>query len=512
MKINPVQFNFNLKETDKNKKSELYSHFVSFSSDSDSFSYRNNLERRKEAVRLQKQHKKEEAQKVFEEQTQLHPATAFMYDPELKLSEKFELISQNPNIKSSFDLARELGVRCEVVNAWNKAQALHVEHPSHSDLVREQYIDVDFEQNKVFLEMIKKKLPTSMPAGKFINMHNIKENQFREYLVKGEFVPLGTEFMSGLGIDNLLIDTSNPQNRQTLEKVHRMRPVPSVLYEKSHDYSGVHIPITVPVLYLSRLGFGDPKQLADMVVAGKLPGETKKVVKDGKEKYSVKVDIEPYVASEEVLKRLRAKNSDVSEAKDLTKKLGVKLSDIRYWMQNGDVDIINEYIFYDDYDKVFINTQTPKNKAFLEETMLRLELERELELEALSIQKAKKSAETLESRKANDSETSLRMKIAWHLCPYTRAILKEEAKGDKHLGLIISKDENDKNLTSYEQQILGSYRKKSWSKEMAKEAFSKAVNEAVAIMEQIKQEGIESIEDTEIVRIFKNHQLAYEQE
>lgn len=512
MKISPIQFNTNKDDVSDKKTSIVRHNYVCFSLRNDEVSFGNNFDLYRKKLQEEKMRKGLEAQQKFEMQSEIHPATAFMYNPELSLGQKSELIKKNSNIKSLTDISLDLGVSLDALRVFGKVQALEIEHPGTKYLESMQFVDVESEQNKTFFEMLREKLPNSLPAGKFMVMHNIKEDQFRKYLLNKEIVPLGTEFAVGLGLDNLIIDTLDTKNQELVIKLHKTRPVPSSQYIKSISTDGMHIPIMVPVTYLSTLGFGSPRDLANMVIEGKLPGNVEKTIKDGKVKHSVKVDIEPYIKSEEVLKDLRAQNPGVVEVHDLAKQIGVKLADVRYWMQNGDLKIINEYVFADDHDSVFINIQEPENKKFIETTLLKLEIERELEREQLSVQKAESSFEAKENRKKNDNETSLRMKIAWYLCPYTRSLLKSEAKGDKHLGLIIAKDENNEKLTSFEQQILNSYRKRVWDKRHAKDAFSNSINEAVAIMNQIKTQGLASISDPEIVKIVENHHAAYIEE
>ncbi len=411
---------------------------------------------------------------------------------------------QMPTLKTYSQFAEEMGVTEDFVKLCAKTKLIETDHLETTYEGHLHFIDTGFEKNKEFINYLKGKLPSSISGGQIQVNYNIKDYEMKRYLENREAMPIGLPYETGFGICNVMLDKLDPINQALIAKVRRQRPIPSEKYYKGNSYLSAQPPKMVPVSYLSKLGFGDPKMLAQMILSGKLPGVCEKVEKGGQTKYSAKVDITPYIKSEEVLRDLRKKNPDVIKLQDLAQQMHLRPADIRYFMQNGDIDIIPEYIFWDDYNSVFINKKDPKNSVFLEELQLRKQLEEEVQREAETAH----SEEVQARKQQNESETSLRMKIAWHLCPYTREILKAEAQENKHLGLIIAKEENEEPLSQQEQIILNSYRKRVWETGHAKEAFSDSLSQAVAIMKQLKTEGIDSVSDPEIVKIIKNHTTA----
>jgi len=60
------------------------------------------------------------AEEKFREQSEFHPATAFMYDPDMPLSDKHELIRKSESIKNIYSLAEALHVGHATLNVWIK--------------------------------------------------------------------------------------------------------------------------------------------------------------------------------------------------------------------------------------------------------------------------------------------------------------------------------------------------------------------------------------------------------
>ena len=502
MKISSININnVNNKKNELNSVLSLHSAPIFEDHLSYSVSFGSSYDFRRNIYKQQKLDRQNELKQKFEDQKAINPDTAFLYNPEISVSKKLALVDKCLNIKSLPELSEKLNVPQDVARVWIKGGSIKAEQPDDKSISKLNLVDINVEQNKLFLEMLKQEIPKCIPAMDFMISNNIKEDEFRKLLKNQEILPLGVSFIPGLGLDNLLINPKDPKNQEKLVCIHKTKPVPSATYYKSEK---------VPVTYLSKLGFGNTKMLARMVMDGNLPGDVEKRIVNDEIKYSVNVNTSSISKTQFVLKQLRDKNEEIVELNELAKNMGVAQKEVRFWLQNDDLKIINEFIFPDDCDKVYININDQKNKEFLEETRLRLDFEKKLEQEQQIIRKEMNSELTKKAQLNNDRESSLRMKIAWHLCPSVREALSIEARSDKHIGLIIAKEENGEELLPYEKKVLISYYKSVWQDVDAKIAFKQSVNQAMAIIDQIKKEGIDSLDDFELVEIVKNYESVFD--
>lgn len=508
MQISSIRFNSN-KNAVNPKNGDAKNHsFVTAPIGADTVSFGDRISEIRENAAAGRKRRMEARRQAHEEkleqQMQKHPATAFLYNSEIQTSERAKMAAQIPTLKTYDQFAEEMGVTEDFVKLCARTELVEVDHLETTYEGRLHFIDTEFKKNKEFINYLREKLPSSVSGGQFQVDYNIKDHEMKSYLENREAMPIGLAYETGFGICNVMIDKLDPINQALIAKVKRQRPIPSTEYHCTSLDARCKRTQMVSVCYLSKLGFGDPKTLAQMVISGQLPGTAKKTEKNGKIVCSAKVDISSSSRAESILKGLRKKNPDVIKLQDLAQEMNLRTADIKYFMQNGDLDIIPEYIFWDDYNSVYINKNDPKNSVFIEELQLRKQLEEEVQKEAQAL----KAEETQAKKQQNGSDTSLRMKIAWYFCPYTRELLKAEAQENKHIGLIIHKEENEEPLSQQEQIILNSYRKRVWETGHAKEAFSTALNQAVATMRQLRTEGIESISDPEIIKIIDNHNIA----
>ena len=155
---------------------------------------------------------------------------------------------------------------------------------------------------------------------------------------------------------------------------------------------------------------------------------------------------------------------------------------------NDECEIIGEFLLDIEKDKTYFDLTNEKNQAFIE----KIKLENELQ-QALKVQR----------RGIKNLDSSLRMKIAWSLCPKTSMVASQNAMQDGYLAQIFEKLDNDEKLTPKEEVVLKNYYKSVWNC-AGTEEFSKACIEASKIMHQLKTEGIESIEDPQILKVIND--------
>jgi len=341
--------------------------------------------------------------------------------------------------------------------------------------------------------------------GEFGAIYNASEYRLKEWLKNGDITPLGLEGKpDGVAIDDLMIDIADPKHKKLLEEYNKLVPVPSKKYYKKENTSGRSFgPIMVPVGYLAKLGFGDAKELARMVQNEKLPGKLKRETVDGKTRITgAYVDIDPYIESEEKLKRSREANHNIIELNQFAKNFNIKVADLKRAILDGEAKIISEYIFYDDSRKVFINLKDEKNQKFIDKILLGQAIEREV----LLAQRAARAEEVRNLRPIYDNAQSLRMKIVHHLCPLTREVASQEARKDGYVSSILKKSdkEGEESLSNQEVVSLGKYRREYWLKAGTVE-FEKAHASASIILEQFKKDGIDAVCDPEIRAIIEKH-------
>ncbi len=237
------------------------------------------------------------------------------------------------------------------------------------------------------------------------------------------------------------------------------------------------------------------KKIRHYLQNGELPGVYEKVQTPAGTKIRALVNIRPFVDSEEKLLDLRRKNDDILTTSDFAKKMQIKKMDVDEAILNGELEIIKEYIFSDDHDKVFLNLKDEKTKNFIDKILFQKKFLEEL--------KAQRIQEAKEKRKQGNPYNSLRMEIVWHFSPKTRDIASAEAAKDRLASSLLVKEAQGEELTSKEEYALNSYRKRFWNI-IGSEEFSNAQQKANEYIKIYKTQGIEAIDDPYVRSIIKN--------
>lgn len=402
------------------------------------------------------------------------------------------------SVLSSVKLAKMLGFSDEnPVNLWIKNGKLICEH-NQSPASTAKIINTARKENAEFLNELKEKLPNIYRIDDFSEKFNLPKNAIKTLTQKGELRPFGVEDCKDSFSVGYVYDSEDELNKMTLERHKKLHPMPSEKYFK-YDYTKID-KLLVPVKYLSELGFGEPKQMIDMIRNGKLKGAC--ITKDtpqGRKLFAV-VDVAQYFGAEEKLKAMREDNEALTDVPSLAKELGIRKKDVEEAILNDELEIVKEFIFPEDAQVSYINLKNPKNQAFVDKVMFEREILNNIKTEN-TLKQREKFAQWV---RAFGPEQSVKMQIVWKLCPSTKLIASERAKGDGYLSNIFTKLDNEEELMPNEEAKLASYRKGFWNAAGTKE-YTQAGKIAKEYIEAYKAQGLEAIDDPEIRKIFEEN-------
>ena len=197
----------------------------------------------------------------------------------------------------------------------------------------------------------------------------------------------------------------------------------------------------------------------------------------------------------------------------LSKKSGVPIAKIEKEVLDGNIKADNQILFLTEPEELFIDAKDPKSV----ETFDRLLFEQKAEIE---LQKQITANQT----KLKKEDKSIRMKIAWHLCPNTRRTfgklaqenpqLKELMKKKQALKEIFDNAEDDSEikettrnellkLNKEEEIELKKFFKTMWNQAGSAE-FKTAIKEADEILAEYHAKDITAVKDQEIRKIILN--------
>jgi len=430
----------------------------------------------------------------YNEQLEHNPGSAFLYNPDIKVSDRYNMALESETVRTVGDTAQMLGVSSAALRTWAAAGCIEIDDMgavfTFGSMPHTAFIDTEFPKNKEFFNSIRPALETSVSGAQLVNLDRISPSTLQTHLKNGELKPLGfDEKPYRASIESVYFDLNDETNAKTITALRRITPHASKKYFKAGGHT------MVPVKYLEKLGYGDAKSLAKLVQKGKLPGTIEAVDVNGTKKYRVYVDIEPYVASEEKLIDLRKANPNVANIQELARELGMTRTEIRNAIMEGRLDIIDEYIFSDD-SGILINKATSKNAEFIDKALF----EKQAAEELLQEKRAEQKRQRL--KRLHDPLASLRMKLVWSMCPNTKAIASDTAKHDGLASAVIAKRAREEELTDKEDKKYRSYCESFWAKAGAEE-FTIARAKADAIIEQYKKAGVEGVQDPEAKKIIE---------
>lgn len=444
----------------------------------------------------------EQDKELYIQKLAANPTVAFLYNPDLPLKVRVAMAEAEPNLHNEPSLTKKLGLSSYyIVDKWLREGNFDYDLIPRTPISR-AYIDVNVDKNAEFLNAVCEKLPHCQDFDTLLFNFNMSKNHAAKLLKSGELKPLEANYIEGETFDAFLFDIQDEQNAQTLEKHTKLHPTPSKKYYKYPVKNGKTTPILVPVTYLSKLGFAPAKKLASMVKNGTLAGEYEIIQTAQGPRIKAFVDIRSYTDGEEKLLKLRSINKNTMTTSDFARMLGIKKVNIDEALGNGELEIISEYIFPSDSNKVFVDLTDEKTKDFMEQKIFESRI-----LKAQRQEEAK--AKRQERIRLNSPLQSLRMEIIWSMCPKTKNIASQEAQKDGYLCSIIAKEEAEEELSEKEEITLNSYRKSFWAI-AGTEEFKAAQQKAKEYMEIYKAQGIEGIDDPQIRAIFENFEKGQE--
>ena len=443
------------------------------------------LREEKKACKEELNHIKEV--RVFKEMQTTRPNVAFMYDPDTTIEEKKEELQNHPEIVSVNDIRENNPKIGEDLSGIRFAFVI-------DEIDGSRYIDTTDEKNVQNYEILKENIGDYVSLSNFAYENRIPEKFLQELTAKKS------------------IDTIRLKNKTTGQG-YRLNLVPKEIEDKADNIKKLipqeskyykkllrnqNEPHLVPLMHLSKLGYGTPQEIYAQFKKGNFEGTESKVVRDGKVKKSVFIDVSS-IDTENLLETMRNFNKNYLTIENLAKELQVKPRDVERAIISGDLVPNNEYIFPSHNKSVGINLDNPKNAEYVN----KLIFEHEIENEILQAGKQK-----------NKTMMGLRSKIAWHLAPNTKNVAALLADQNGYIAKILEKearinkqDENTENpeyLTRTEQITLNRYRKNFW--EMAgTEEFSSASKTASDIVKAYQISGIDAVEDPEIKQLITDY-------
>ncbi len=420
--------------------------------------------------------------KSYEAHLETHPKTAFLYDPDIDDYKKIAMLKALPNIeiKKSKELAQELGIPTNIIKSHIRQGIFIVDivdGRSIAGLDRSSYtyiIDTDYKANETYFRRIKELTDSVIESGEFYSRYNFSENTVAKYIKEGKLV---TFFGEGDNTAVFYIDPNDEINAQTIKEHLKTTPLKSEKYYKSsaQDYKT----LLVPASYLSKLGFGSIKEIHEGINNGTIKGNAQRQP-DGKIKVTVDIASNE---TEQALKAMRSKNRSIATVEQLAKRLNIKPEEIENALIDDEMEIIPEFIFDLDYKETYIDLRKEKNAKWLDKILFEKQIEASI-------------------KKSKNRSNSIRMKLVWALCPYTRKVASEELHREMWVKSILDKktEEGEEALSLKEQIQIKAYFKNMWL-QAGVEEYNNALIKAKEILIQYKQGGIDAIEDPEIREI-----------
>lgn len=483
--------------------------------------------------------------------------TAFLHAKDLSISGKLELVNNSPNIRSVSSLADMLNIDIESLNVWisngklitdkfpesafhtwrnqQNSSGVPVDQGQANDtstILRRKYIDVENEVNKKFLDGIKEKLPssrtideiaedwTSSPSWSSHISFRDKESlefQLKDSVRTGKLHPLGCASVDGNNTKGYLFDLKDGKNKAKLDEIKKafeqrfygkviLSPIP-----KSKYFTRQAIPAFaddpdkrkfVRLKNLENLGYGNRDSIKQAIREGRLPKrveKTDKVSAEGKPITVTSVDInDPNVKN--VLLSLKESNDfSVRSMEQICDELSVKKGEVIQWVNEGKLKML-EYVYPEETNNVRFLITDAKNSEFLGEKMAEAFTEAVIDVQS-----------TNDNKRFENKASFIRTKLAWLNCEKTKSVMHERAARDGYISSLIAKKENEGKgaLTKKENIAVLAYLKGSWAEPGAREAFREAMTIAKQIMEEVKENGIDSIENEDVRKIYEEADEIY---
>lgn len=450
----------------------------------------------------------------YQEQLIKNPNTAFVYNPSLTSEQKLKMIEDSPILMHTHEASLKINIKAE---HWHNPKCFvgddfYYERPKRQPQLIKVF-DLTIPVNKQNFEKLEQNAKNLIPLDTISRNCNVGHDYIRTFIQRGHLEPFTlTDNKEDKQRNLKLIDITNPVNIIGLERLEKLSPIK--VERKGQAYTSDNkTQCFINVAELSRLGFGEPKEILGHLKAGRLKGKIEVVEKeDGTKKIRANVDINNE-RTQNVLKDLRSFRCDYIT--DLAQKTGISLETIENEILNGNFILIRDLLSIGNKHEVLINVEEEQNAKTLEKLLFEKNV-------ADSILQAEKD----EKAQIRKDKMSVRMRLAWHLCPQTKSVVNALFSQDKNLSSLSDRkkelekcieqsEENQDNsdliqrIRSLEKEIdieMKKLYKTMWNicgTEEYKDALAKS-KDLIAIYEQ---KGLSEIKDKEIQKILADYKV-----
>lgn len=260
----------------------------------------------------------------YQEQLKINPNTAFIYDPSLTSEQKQKMIEDSPiltlahtfSLKTNLNTPDWYNLNCLV------ADQFYYERPKKSPQLFNVY-DLTIPINKQNFEKLAQNAPNLLSFDDIGSKYGIWHDYLRSLIDRGHLKPFTLKDKNEDKQRNVkLIDVTDPINIKGLERLQKLAPMREERKGLSpYPTSKTHCYVNIPEL--SRLGFGEQKELLEHLKAGRLQGKLEVVEKEaGTKKLRAAVDINSY-KNRDILENLRSFRCEFIS--DLSRKTGINI-------------------------------------------------------------------------------------------------------------------------------------------------------------------------------------------
>lgn len=444
---------------------------------------------------------KTETDDILKAVKKFNPNTDFLRDVNLTHDEKINMVKKSPIIFRAVDLTKETGVPS---TSWLFDRFFDIEHytPIYATGATGQtqkIIDITIPTNAKNLENLKKACVGALDGEHYRLSCKMDVQTYQRYVREGIIEKIKLPHKTTGELLNIdLIDPKNPKNIAAAERFKTLCPKDSKFFEQTK----------INVVDLSKLGFGTPKELANLIKSGEIEGEIKIIGQNERGQNIIQATVDTTSAKTKLLLK-NFRDRRCLELRELSQRSGIKETQLENAVLSGEMETVERLFTFDSKNPI-IDTTNPKNIAAFD----KMQFEKKLQREAMQAKTA-----------ARREEISLRTKLAWYFCPNTRAVAGQAfAQSDmkKIQTEITSIKEmlNNPNLKPEDVEVLEDKLIKLYAQEdtelkkvfgsmwktAGSEEYKSAIKKAKEIIAQAKTSGIGSIQDEGVVAILKAHQ------
>lgn len=453
-------------------------------------------------------------QEKYEEQQRINPNTAFIYNPNLTPEQKQKMIDESPILTQGHPFSEKTNLKTP--DWYNREcfvfDSFFYERPKKSPQLINVY-DLTIPINKKNFDKLEQNAPNLLSFDDICAENNIWNDYLRSYINRGHLRPFTLTDKNGQKERNIrLVDVTDPINIEGLERLKKLAPI-TVERKGQSPYPTSKISCWISIPELSRLGFGEQKELLEHLKAGRLKGKLEVVEKeDGTKKLRAAVDINR-LENQDLLEDVRTFRCEFIS--DLAQKTGINIETIENEILNGNFVTIKDLLSIGRKKEPLINIEEEQNAQTLEKLLFEKNV-------ADSILQAEKD----EKEQLRKDKMSVRMRLTWHLCPQTKSVVNAIFSQDKTIAALSDRkkelenyiaqredgeDNSDllQSIQSIEKEIEVEMKKlyKTMWNICGTEEYKNALAKSKEFIEIYEKKGLSEIEDKEIRNILAAYKV-----